>query len=479
MFQRFGLDYCCGGRQALAEACVRKGLDAKSFSTRLPAKKPRSNLPRWDRAPLSGLIQFIVQRYHHSLRAELPALISYAARVEQRHGDKPGCPLGLRDLLDAMHQSVLEHLEKEERVLFPMILDGDGNAGRRARFACSRTSMTSTPRILVAYAPLTNNLTPSGGRVSDLASALPAARRARGGPHGSHSSREPRTVPRARCAGRSWSHDLASQTVVAARHVAFRSLLPPRFLGPRSVSPGPTDSSAVVTADGVTVLTEDDILTGQQVWQSTGGQQFGSIWGHGAYQAPDWSADWLHREATALLDVWAAREYGLPYDSLGPEAQGRLRGRLVQEMRTNTFDESTRRVTISADRHVAIERTATYYRALFGGDPSLAERREDYAMQSVVIADRERLEKLSAFFFWTAWASADQPSRHDRDVHEQLAARAADRQPADGRQRALVDGERHPPAGGHRRAGVVAGVPQGRRAAASSRRLRIRSAPSS
>ena len=40
------------------------------------------------------------------------------------------------------------------------------------------------------------------------------------------------------------------------------------------------------------------ILTGQQVWQSTGGQQLGSVWGHGAYQAPDWSADWLHREAT-------------------------------------------------------------------------------------------------------------------------------------------------------------------------------------
>ena len=126
VFQRFGLDYCCGGRQALAEACVRKGLDANVILEAIAGEEAPANLPRWDRAPLSELIQFIVQRYHHSLRAELRALISYAARVEQRHGDKPGCPAGLRDLLDAMHQSVLEHLEKEERVLFPMILDGDG-----------------------------------------------------------------------------------------------------------------------------------------------------------------------------------------------------------------------------------------------------------------------------------------------------------------------------------------------------------------
>src|SRR5262245_9510586 len=63
----------------------------------------------------------------------------------------------------------------------------------------------------------------------------------------------------------------------------------------------------VITTDGRPLMTRDDILTGQQVWQSTGGQQLGSIWGHGAYQAPDWSADWLHRESIELLDVWAEK----------------------------------------------------------------------------------------------------------------------------------------------------------------------------
>ena len=51
----------------------------------------------------------------------------------------------------------------------------------------------------------------------------------------------------------------------------------------------------MVTTDGKVVYTRQDIETGRQVWQSIGGQQLGSIWGHGAYQAPDWTADWLHR----------------------------------------------------------------------------------------------------------------------------------------------------------------------------------------
>src|SRR5262245_51967697 len=177
------------------------------------------------------------------------------------------------------------------------------------------------------------------------------------------------------------------------------------FFGREVYRQAPPIPERVVTSDGTLLMTKDDILTGQEVWQSTGGQQLGSIWGHGAYQAPDWSADWLHREATALLDLWALRDFGWRFDDLGVEEKGLLHGRLVQELRRNTFDQPTGRVTISVDRLDAVRQTAAHYTALFGGDPSLAARREDYAMQSVVIADRERLAKLNAFFFWTSWAA--------------------------------------------------------------------------
>jgi regulator of cell morphogenesis and NO signaling len=126
VFQRFGLDYCCGGRKALSEACAPKGLDPDAILSAIRAEEASVDFPRWDTAPLSTLIQFIVARYHDPLRAELPALISLAARVEGRHAETPGCPRGLRDLLECLQERVLEHLEKEERVLFPMILDHYG-----------------------------------------------------------------------------------------------------------------------------------------------------------------------------------------------------------------------------------------------------------------------------------------------------------------------------------------------------------------
>jgi len=179
------------------------------------------------------------------------------------------------------------------------------------------------------------------------------------------------------------------------------------FFGVEVYRQAPPIPEHVRTTAGDVVLTRDDILTGQQVWQSTGGQQLGSVWGHGAYQAPDWTADWLHREATALLDVWAEREDGASFAALGVERQAALRGRLVDEMRANTFDPATGDVTISPARDEARRRTLAHYDGLFGGSdtPTLHELREAYAMQPVVVPDAQRRARLGAFFFWTSWSA--------------------------------------------------------------------------
>ena len=129
VFQRFGLDYCCGGGKALVDVCHTRGLDAGAILSAIEAEEAQVDLPRWDDAPLPELVQFIIERYHTTLRSEFPAIIAQAARVENRHRDRPDCPRGLRDLLEHMHTDVLAHLEKEERVLFPMIL---GRYGPRA-----------------------------------------------------------------------------------------------------------------------------------------------------------------------------------------------------------------------------------------------------------------------------------------------------------------------------------------------------------
>nr|WP_241878159.1 hypothetical protein [Psychrobacter sp. PraFG1]UNK04588.1 hypothetical protein MN210_09965 [Psychrobacter sp. PraFG1] len=66
---------------------------------------------------------------------------------------------------------------------------------------------------------------------------------------------------------------------------------------------------------GQTIVTKDDIMAGQSAWQRTGGQQLGSVLGHGAYQAPDWTADWLHRELVAWRNIKSNELYAVDYDA--------------------------------------------------------------------------------------------------------------------------------------------------------------------
>src|SRR5262245_58749536 len=130
--------------------------------------------------------------------------------------------------------------------------------------------------------------------------------------------------------------------------------------------------------------------------------ELGSIWGHGGYVAPDWSADWVHREAMAVLDLWAGREAGVPYAGLNADRRAGLAGQLQEEIRRNTYDPATRTITLDADRASAIKSVSAHYESLFGDDPATAELRESYAMRNGTIADAANRHSLTAFFWWTA-----------------------------------------------------------------------------
>ncbi len=162
----------------------------------------------------------------------------------------------------------------------------------------------------------------------------------------------------------------------------------------------------VVADDGTVVYTRQDIETGRQVWQSIGGQQLGSIWGHGGYVAPDWGADWLHREAEAVLDLWAKRDAGVDsYKQLDEATQAAYAKRVQQLMRPNTYDDATGTVRVSNDRARAIAQVASHYIALFGDEPGTADLREAYAMRNDTVPDAEHRRQLTAFYWWAAWSS--------------------------------------------------------------------------
>ena len=128
VFDRHRLDFCCGGRRPLDEVCRERQLDPGAILASIAAEDPlEADQRRWDQAPLPALVQHIQSVYHMRLREQLPGLVVMARRVEARHADKPSCPRGLTALLEAMHEAVLTHLQKEEQILFPLIVSGQAS----------------------------------------------------------------------------------------------------------------------------------------------------------------------------------------------------------------------------------------------------------------------------------------------------------------------------------------------------------------
>jgi Nitric oxide reductase large subunit len=155
----------------------------------------------------------------------------------------------------------------------------------------------------------------------------------------------------------------------------------------------------VVTSDGQVLMSADDIQNGQNVWQAMGGMQIGSIWGHGSYVAPDWTADYLHREALFVLNEFSKKEFGKNYDSISSEQQAAMRQRLQNTMRPNTYDPVAETITIDPSRAAAFQENLTHYSQVF------TEGNKDYAIQRDAQSDPTKLRQLNSFFFWTAWAA--------------------------------------------------------------------------
>src|SRR5512137_429069 len=185
--------------------------------------------------------------------------------------------------------------------------------------------------------------------------------------------------------------------------VSFSILL---YFGREIYVSAPPIPAVVQTTAGETLFTREQYDQGRQVWQRVGGQQMGSIWGHGSYVAPDWSADWLHREAIALLDLWAQRDTGRAYADLDAPQQAALQSKLQQVMRTNTYDPATGVLTVDADRAQAIRQVTDDYMRLFGPDVELNTLRAQYAIQQNPIPDVAERQAMMSFFVWTSWATA-------------------------------------------------------------------------
>ena len=135
VFLKHGLDFCCHGRRPFDEACTEKGLDPNAILAEIANEETIADeISDLVGRPIDELVDFIESHYHKRLRAELPELIAMAEKVEKVHASKPTCPRDLTGHLRTIYSAILDHLEKEEQVLFPMIRSGvRGGAGAPIR----------------------------------------------------------------------------------------------------------------------------------------------------------------------------------------------------------------------------------------------------------------------------------------------------------------------------------------------------------
>ena len=183
--------------------------------------------------------------------------------------------------------------------------------------------------------------------------------------------------------------------------ISFAVLL---YYGSEIYQKAPPVPEQVVDKSGNILFTGQNIKDGQNVWQSIGGQEIGSIWGHGAYVAPDWTADYLHMEAQFLLNKWSKEDHGVVFEELHKDEKATLESRLQTFLRVNTYDEASNKLVIDRERYEAFLHIHDFYSKLFMNDPELKKLRADYAIAENTIRDTGRMEKMSQFFFWASWA---------------------------------------------------------------------------
>ena len=123
IFQQHGIEFCCGGRIPLSEASARHGLDLAGLIAELTlATGGAADQVDWRTRPLSEIVAHIQRRFHNPLREELPRLEAMMQRVVTRHGDRlPDTLLPLSRTFETLRHELLDHMAKEDAVLFPAI----------------------------------------------------------------------------------------------------------------------------------------------------------------------------------------------------------------------------------------------------------------------------------------------------------------------------------------------------------------------
>ncbi len=155
----------------------------------------------------------------------------------------------------------------------------------------------------------------------------------------------------------------------------------------------------VISTKGTVLTDREHILSGQSVWQKYGLMDLGSVWGHGTYRGPDFTAQALHNMGITMREKLAQDKYKAPYPSLEDHVKGAVDATVIRQIKTNAYDKHTDTLTLTPLQEYAFMENRKFYDALF----TYGEK--GGTIRAGTIQDSQELTDLADFFFWTAWAA--------------------------------------------------------------------------
>jgi nitric oxide reductase subunit B len=167
------------------------------------------------------------------------------------------------------------------------------------------------------------------------------------------------------------------------------------LLAYRTYQSDPPIPDRAVDPSGETVYTRDDVREGQQVFLRRGLMEYGSIFGHGAYLGPDFTADYLRRSSDSVRT------------QLGGDQSDRARQETIDQFQSNRYDPDTGTLPLSAEQTVAFSELNDHYQRFFG------EPTTRFGLRPEVIDNPEQIRQLTAFFAWSSWAASARRPGHN------------------------------------------------------------------